>query len=68
MTNIQEDLLKSQLGRLQGTKNLGDFIKKLGILVKAAKPLLKKEGYEVEVLDVKHDGKIWSAILLREQK
>ena len=68
MTNLQEELLKSQLGNLTNTKNLGDFIKKLAIIIKAAKPLLKREGYEVEVFDMKYDGRVWSAILLREQK
>ena len=67
MTNLQEELLKSQLENLKA-QNLGEFIKKLSIIIKAAKPLLKREGYEVEVIDIKYFGKVWSAILLRENK
>ena len=71
MTNIQEDLLRSQLKSLQDPKNLtnlGDLIKKLGILIKAAKPFIRREGYEVKVTDLEHDGKMWSAILTRKLK
>ena len=69
MTNIQEEILKSQLRKLQNTTNLEELIKKLGILVIAGKPFIKKEGYDVKVLDnLEHDGKIWSAILTRKLK
>ena len=66
MTGLKEKLLKQQMSSLQNLKNLGDFINKLSIIIKAAKPLLKKEGYEIEILKMTYKRTYWDAILIRK--
>jgi hypothetical protein len=49
-------------------ESLPQFFKNISKLIKVSAPLLKREGIEAKTLNVKHDGKTWKAILLREIK
>jgi len=63
---IKDAILKKQIQTLQNPKSLGDFISKLSIIIKAAKPILKKEGYEIEILKMSYKRTVWDAILIRK--
>ena len=63
---MSEDMLKKQLLGLQNPKSLGEMINRLSIIVKAAAPILKKEGYEVKVIKTMLNNKVWDSILIRK--